>query len=392
MKKRLKLIYVLSMITVIAIIIVLVYPKKRIKDNLNPFFERQIVSALDLNYINADSLYSGPFSRIFNDTIVGHWVNKSFDSSFYFVQSLKNPHYKKLIDDKGIIDPNNTGNPCAICVTDIDLYKDGALYFPRFGNNTMYKLSTDGALKEFFKRHQTALFYADKLLFYRNKTVIISKNGVYVFDIRSEKLLWKQAYDLNNSLGVVIDNKLIFTFNDEKDRNHLKAIIECIDLDNLTVSWTKEIKNTVVYDANLIDLNQYIFSNRNHEIVIPTLKTLLVFDLNNGVIKWQYDWNNPSFTCRPFALDYDQIYFSNGKALLCYNINNNSKTWQIDHASLNGVYKSNVVGHTDDYKSYIIIDKSNGKIKTKITNPFLKDINFQFINKYILINRTVLYK
>src|SRR4051812_34395639 len=92
------------------------------KANLNPGFDKAIVSALKLKFIASDSIYGSGRSRIFNDTIVGFYYNDkpgTLKNNLYFIQSLKNLRTKSFLSYKEIIHPN---------VSQIDTYKNGCLY------------------------------------------------------------------------------------------------------------------------------------------------------------------------------------------------------------------------------------------------------------------------
>jgi hypothetical protein len=400
MRRNFKLVIALIVVSIVSIVVYLI-PKHETKNNPRPLFESQMVSALNLHFVNSETLYDSPFLRVFNDTIVGYHINENPDSCFYFVQGLKKTKHKSYIYVKELIDPCASCTPCTTCVTEIEMYKNGGLYFPRFGGSIMLRLGSDGSLTSFFKKYENILFYANKILFYGSKAVIISFNGVFIFDIQSEKLLWKYNYHLNNGLSTIIENKLVFTFRDERDRNDVKTIIQCIDLNNFKTLWTRKFKDDIISNANstggpansIGGPSHEIAHNVNHQIVISTTDSLLVLNLNNGVNEFKFHW--PIKGAISFATDSNRLYFANGKALLCYNINGGNKIWQLNlnHSFIiDGIYKSNIIAQTDDRKNYVIIDKLIGKLKTKIANPFLKEIPIIFIENYILFHRKDLYK
>jgi len=70
----------------------------------------------------------------------------------------------------------------------------------------------------------------------------------------------------------------------------------------------------------------------------------------------------------------------------------NKVNWQIRETFYLGLYKNFVVACTSDIKFYLVIDKKSGKIIHKIRKYKSKRMDFDFIDKYILINRETIYK
>jgi hypothetical protein len=361
--------------------------------NLNPNFEKQITSALNLHYLNTDTLYTNALTRVFNDTLVTYQANENPDSCFFFIQGLKNRSYQKKIYVKTLVMPCSGCALCNTCIAPIQFYKNGYIYLSEFGGSRMLKISLDGTITKLFNEYRNLMVYANKILFYQHEAIIISFNGIYVFDIETEKLLWKYNYDLNNGLSAVVDNNLVFTFNDEKDSNNIKTNIRCVNLDDFKIAWSNEIKNVTTYDNfEFGKASNEIFYNGNHSIIIPTGKAIFILNKETGILEWQYNWDAPAFMrSSGLFLDSNCVYFSTKTDLFCYSIKTHAKIWQKNNVEITGIYKNHLISKSKDDKVYIILNKSTGKVINKITNPFVKQIPIDFIGDYVLINEISLY-
>lgn len=394
MKTKLGLIIIFICVIIAAIsTIYIIKTPNNVSINLNPTFQKQMVGALNLQYVNSDTLYRGAWTKIFNDTIVGYQPNEDVDSCFYFIQSLKTLKYKVRIHVKKLIAPCSRCATCATCITNIDCFRNGCLYSGRFGNPTMLRICSDGTITHFFGKYRNIIFYADKIILYKNKVVITRMNGIDIFDMLSEKLLWKYTYDLNQGSSAIIGNKLVFTFRNEKEENHVKSFVHCVDLDKLTTVWKTQLTQVDAGYAYKINGPWNEILNNGKELLIPTISGLSIISLDDGSTKFQFNYNkDKSENNYSYAIESDRLYFSSANLLMCFNIKSYTKAWQTKNVFLHGIYKSNIVAQSNDRKSYIIIDKSIGKVKAIITNPYLKENNVTFIDKYLLFHGTDLYK
>jgi hypothetical protein len=78
MKTNLKFISVIIAVACVIYFLIVFFLSVQYKasPDLNPAFEKQIVKALNLHFVNSDTLYRSSLTRIFNDTIVGYQSNE----------------------------------------------------------------------------------------------------------------------------------------------------------------------------------------------------------------------------------------------------------------------------------------------------------------------------
>ncbi len=177
---------------------------KHVSDSEKREFADSMAKALHLKFINTDPEYASPYLRIYNDTIVGFHTGSIDHKEYYFVQSIKNLKFNVITGNDSLKYPS---------ISPVDTFKNGKIYFGRFGRSTMQTLDFDENLTEYFRKYDDTLFYANKVMLHKNMAVITSMNGIYVFDIKSQKLLWKYRYTevVNNGMNGILGNKLVFT-------------------------------------------------------------------------------------------------------------------------------------------------------------------------------------
>ncbi len=351
-----------------------------------------MAKALNLKYINADSIYKASQLQIFNDTAVGHYSDGSFNPGFYFIQCLKRPGSVKIIK-RNIVEYKNEAS-CPTCTMTAEQLKNGCLYFPKFGGNTLIKLCNDTSAKEYLKKYNDSLFYANRTLFYKGMVIVSSCNGIYIFDLNTEKLLWKQKYALNYGIIGIIGQKLVYTWKIEPDETKPTSFITCIDLENFRLCWQKTFPNDLIYNEMPRDVSYFnkIVVNGTQQIAVPTFHKFLVIDVNSGVIRLNVrSEDNHSFS-PGFVLDNDFLYLNYKDTTNCFDLNNKRLIWQLPKYYLEGEYKSFLIGTSADEKYYELISKETGKIVKKIPNPNLLENSIRFIDRYVLINDRDLYE
>lgn len=353
-------------------------------------FESEIVNALNLKLVNKDDDYQYSRLNIYNDTIVGLYTYgiKDEEYKYFFYQSINEPKNKIKFNNFELRYPS---------ISSIDYYRNGCLYFGEFGGGTMQSLCADGTLTKYFKKYEDTLFYANRVMLYEKKAVITSMNGVYVFDINKEELTWKYKYVESPKEGHtdVIGEKLLIT---ESISNKKKAFtrVTCYDLKKSTVVWIKLLENDANYLFDQEYVPHYSLYRDSGNVIIPQVRACYALDLTDGEIIGKVPWNwkgePPIFTAPQFRVEANTMYFFNGQDLICINILTNEKIWSLRNTRFDGLYKEYVIGHTLDLEFYLIIDKKNGKILHKISKPKSNHMDFDFIDKYILINHTSIYK
>lgn len=205
-------------------------------------FELSMAKTLHLKFINRDEKYNNPYFNIFNDTIVGfnsHAPKKNKYFEYYFAQSIKNLKYKIETDNDSLRDPS---------ISHIDDYRNGSFYFCRFGRGTMQSLDSAGKLTEYFKKYDHTVSYANKAMFYKDKVVIAGMYGLYVFNKKSQQLLWKYDYidEPNDGMSAIMGNSLVFT-ETASNKNNVHTQIVCFNLEKLRVRWVKILNHSATY-------------------------------------------------------------------------------------------------------------------------------------------------
>lgn len=260
-------------------------------------FSSNMVKALHLTFINKDSDYNTMSLRIFNDTVVGFRAHVGINNNeYYFVQSIKNLKHKIYTDNDSLRYPS---------ITAIDCFRNGNLYFGRFGRSTMQALNLNGNLYEYFGKYEDTLFYANKVMLYKNNAVLTSMNGIYVFDLKSERLLWKYHYNKDivyDGISAIIGSNLIFdeAIVDTTTRESHTNLI-CFDLEKLQIKWSKTFNHTGTYTYDLEYSPHHQFDHDDGNVIILQGDTCYAFDSNTGVTKGKHRWQgyfNYTPTCK----------------------------------------------------------------------------------------------
>ncbi len=349
-------------------------------------FADSMAKALHLRFINTDPDYESPFFRIYNDTIVGFHTGSIDHKEYYFVQSIKNLKFNVITGNDSLKYPS---------ISPIDAFRNGRLYFGRFGRSTMQTLDLDENLTEYFRKYEDTLSYANKVMLYKNMAVITSMTGVYVFDIKSQKLLWKYRYTeiVNNGMNGVLGNKLVFTetVSDTVKKSVYTNVI-CFDLDKLKRTWVKTLYHSITYVYAKKYAPRDQLYNDNNEVIIPQGDACYRLDLNTGSVKGKFLWggyfrNDPRFT-----VENGRLYLDNHYTLVCIDLNTGKKIWQVKNAGYWEFYKNYVIASTPGVKFYLIVNKFTGKIESKIPKPDNYTMDFDVVGKYILINHESLYQ
>jgi hypothetical protein len=347
-------------------------------------FEKQMVRNLGLTYCNSDPSYRGPYTRIFKDTIMGYRfvIENNSGPEYFFFQSIKNPSYKvKLI--------RNRRNDLLPTENYITYFNNGCMYFGTFGGSTMERICIDGSTKQYFRNYADTLFYANKVLIYKNKAAITSMNGMYVFDMDNEKLLWKYKHEKPNDLydgsSSIINNK--FYFSDKHQR------INCLNLDNMQMEWQTQLVNTGLlrYFGLYQELGGLYHTDKY--LVLPGTSKLIIMELNTGKIVWTYEWYMPWYFQPKFDVVGDYIYFTYEDKVECINFITNKRVFRIKNAIYQGEYKNYIIAKSKNSQYYVIANKNNGALKKLIENPNVKDELIHFVDKkYVIVNRETIYK
>ncbi|WP_293303117.1 hypothetical protein [Pedobacter sp. UBA4863] len=361
--------------------------KKYKPQNRNPHFREQFVQALGLQLVNVDSAYRYGDTKIFNDTIIGIDVSKTKgsrvenpDKAIYFIQPL-NGNMKKMEYRANITVP-----------VELDALRNGNIYFGAYGSSYIMSIGKDG-LKEYFKKYRDTLFYANKVMLYKNNAVILSMNGVFVFDLSSQKPLRKYKYkDEIGNFGAFIDGDDLF-FNevitkimpDSSQKETL--ILNHMDLTDLTYKWKAKIPGSYVLHFNddkflLYGKKCYTVARNNGKITEISNRKMFfkkdsvygiryVHTLDTTLHKEGYEFVNPGFVVLD-SLNRELYSFRNSR-----------------YMAERGEF---IILRTNDNLYFLLINKRSGKISYKITNNDSREDKIKFLGKYILIDGIYLYK
>ncbi len=356
-------------------------------------FENDMVKALNLKFISRDNDYEYSPLRVFNDTLVGkysHFDNHQMEYH-YFIQSLKNPNYKVVFNNEDLDVP---------LISPIDYYRNGCIYFGKYQGVFMQKICIDGSLTNYFNNStdtdQIKPSYESKVMIYKNQAVLSLINGLFVFDIPSQKLIWKwHRGDNALPLSTIIGNKLILSlaYNGSMD-------VTCYDLDKDELLWIKKIKGK---DSNASALSEYVPSHPlfhdNSNVIIPGRINCYLIDVNSGIvtdtIKWKKFFKNDMVG--NFKIENNRLYTTNLNddkvGLLCLDIKTKKIIWNLKGVFLSDFYKNEVIGYTlGKTHKYFIIDKNTGAVKNTITDPDDGRQNFIVVDNYVLINNNTIYQ
>jgi len=361
-------------------------------ENLPDKFEKEMVKVLDLKLVSHNPDYRYSRIEIIHDTITGFYQNRLNGNitEHFFIQSVSNPtKISKFHNDK----LRNSS------ISHIDDYRNGCLFFGAFGLSFMQSICSDGTLSDYFLEYNDTLFYATKVMLYKNKAVLTSKNGLYVFDMGTHRLLWKYSFDYSpmDGLSVIIEDKLVFTESKSNDGKRF-TYVGCLDLNTLQIKWESIIPRDADYLYNQEYRSHYTLSQDGNNIIIPQIKACYALDLSTGFLKERVTWKGffTLFNHEPrFNVENHMLYVNNYNdhtTLLCMDMRTDKVKWKMKNVYYHGLYKKYVVACTADLEFYLIIDKLNGKVKHKILKPKSNEMDFDFIDKYILINQETIYK
>ncbi len=347
-------------------------------------FEKQMVQLLRLAYCNSDPSYRGYYTRIFKDTVVGYRtvIENNTGPEYFFFQSIKNPSYKVKLN-------RNRRNDILPYENYINYFNNGCMYFASYGGSTMKRLCLDGSTKEYFKKYRDTLFYVNKVLIYKNKVAVTSMNGIYIFNMDSENLLWKYKYkigDFYDGSSAIINNKFYFS--------NIHQMVNCMNLDNMQLEWQTLLINTGLLHYNQKYHELHTIRHSDKLLILPGTKKLMLMELKTGKIIWNFPWNISGFNEQPCVDVLDKfVYFTYLDEVKCMNYKTNTTLWRLNNALYQGIYKNFVIAKTKDSKHYLILDRKTGKLKSKIENPDEKSELISFVDeKYIIINNMTIYK
>lgn len=348
--------------------------------------EQKLIDFFKLKPINTSiEYYSNSYMRIFDDTLVkcvsvtkksGNWRY-----GYYFIQSMLNPVYKKYVD----------ASEWFVSFSPIDYYKNGYLYTGRFGRSYMERIGIDGSYKTYFKKYDDTMFYINDLFFYKNKTVIVSMNGIFLFDTENEKLLYKFKYPHNHvelQHQCMVGKYFIFTAHSHK-KYGAPIFIYCLDMEKGNIIWKKYYKNagfTFEYDPNI---NRYrIPSNKHNEIVICTYTGIDIFDVSTGKVMWTFTFQKPKTETTFVYIDSTTCYYRDDDTIYAIDFKRDKLLWKTRTPTVAfRVFRNYLFGLGLGYINLI-------NMKTGVEEAVIPQngiINFEKIDDYIKIDST-LYK
>ncbi len=398
MRKKVLNLLVIIILTVCVLILVLQYNSTKIRsmqERSLQEFEQNIVKTLGLKFVSNHAINRRKaYVRIIKDTIIGFNTGAGTDglSSGFFFQSL-NP-----ISPIILIEQSYDGNSQYPEENFITYFKNGCMYFVRKLGASLHRICMDGSTKEYFEKYQDTMNFVGKAIIYRNKVSMLSTKGIYVFDLNTEKLLWKLPFDkplegFEIIPSVLINNRLYFYGFGNK--------INCLNLDNFRLEWqTKILKDSFLNFYGEYQELFYLYHTDKY-IVLPGTKEIILIDIKTGSLIWKSSWGSYQVRNKPphFDIVNNSIYFTNKKNVECIDLVNNKIFWRLKNAVYQGIYKDNVIATNMDYKYYLIIDKSTGALKSKIPYPNLNKpknsddlIDFIENNKYVIIGKESIYR
>ena len=341
---------------------------------LNKNFEKEMVKALNLKFVNSDTLYITPFTNIINDTIVGYrWHSYGEnEKDYYFLQSLKNLKYRKTFKSNlGYISPSY-----------INALRDDCLYFG--GPTSMTSVCKDGTTKRYFKN--VGLLYVNSLALYKNRVVVCSMNGIYVLDMTTQKILWKSH---RSNTGFQRDNTFIF---------YGGTFRGCVDLDKLSLVWEIDNKKTnmeVASKDNTLSSSPKMKDNYNGSYYGTSISkskdrfidnNKRIIDSKTGKVLFSDNKINHLET------DGDEGYMGMIDSSAVY-LNHDFKIkWALRYAKIMRSHNNYVIAIDKSNKNILIIDKVTGRVKNKILRKAQDNYGIQFLGDYIMFNGSNLYK
>ncbi|WP_198659530.1 hypothetical protein [Nubsella zeaxanthinifaciens] len=218
-------------------------------------------------------------------------------------------------------------------------------------------------------------------------------NGVFLFDLGSQKLLRKYKYkDEIGNFGAFIDGDDLF-FNevitkimpDSSQKETL--ILNRMDLKDLTYKWKAKISGSYVSHFNddkflLYGKKCYTVARNNGKITEISNRKMIfkkdsvygiryVHTLDTTLHKEGYELVNPGFVVLD-SLNKELYSFKNCR-----------------YMTERGEF---IILRTNDNLYYLLVNKRSGKISHKINNNDSREDKIKFLGKYILIDGIYLYK
>jgi outer membrane protein assembly factor BamB len=134
------------------------------------------------------------------------------------------------------------------------------------------------------------------------------------------------------------------------------------------------------------------------DVIVPESNACYALDLVTGNVKGKVDWKNyfvPTRFDPHFKVENHRLYVNNYNdqmTLYCRAVYTGATIWSLKNVYYHGMYKNFIVGTTPDNKYYFIIDKITGKVLHKIVKFPSSQMDFDFIDNYILINGESIYR
>jgi hypothetical protein len=340
----------------------------------NPAFENEFVKALGLKFIAADSLYASHTLCIENDTLAGFYDNVLKHVSegqarpkCFFVQSINDLHYRKIIDETGSIGSEYY----------ID-YANGAIYTDGTGYGHLAKMIyPDATSAEGYVNSSNSMSLVYKRLIYRNRLIVIAIKGFAVFDTDSEKLLY---FSSTRPYPQLIDNKLIYVNWEDK-----KATVNWFDIDKLKTIQSTEISGGILLGNRLFTdevsrppvFNKkalFILTDKGLQVLsLSNYKNLRTIPLPTTKSPWTYH-----------QVDNSKAFLSTNSLLVSLNLADGKTCWKFNGMRLYGLYHDFVIALSSDNATYYIIDKTTGKVIQVVKSSAEERV--RVFDKYVIIS------
>jgi hypothetical protein len=350
---------------------------------------------MNLKYIDSSNFYNSSTLNIVNDTLISSdnkFISKnSTYEAKYFVQSLKNPTFKKVF---------KAGN-WYVGATPLDYYKDGFIYTNSYGSSYINKIGIDGTYEAIFSLPKEKIANAKRVFFYKDLSIIVSMYGVFVFDTQKQKLLWDQIYydkGPQNINSALLGKKFIFTQDAPKRKVSGFENIEytCLDLESLKVTW-KQTFALSFYDFQSNNPGEYkgsiglIKNNKIKNILINEYNSFTIIDVTNGKTFFKYPIPiETEFKWSAF-IDSNRVYIQNKDTLKCFDFYNNKFLWQKEGLGSSYVFDKYLIAAVyNSNKFNLFYDKQSGKLKHYIKCYNNPDITI--LNNYVIIDNKIYSK
>ncbi len=345
------------------------------KPHINPLFEKEVAKALDLSLISRDSLYNASHLVIVGDTAAGFYEGNyverwedggpSYVSSGYFMKSLTDSTFQYYWDRKGY---NLSDYSMSYSDSSIILYGDS-------GGKLIRRIYSDTTESNGFV-YKGGHFHTAYRIIYKNLQIIGSQERFLVFDEVTQTLvLDKPAKLLNTLLG----NSLLFV-----EKHGKKTSLNYLDLDQLKVTWSRPI-NVVLYEGPARTTNRQDLYITDKYFVVKAVDAACVLERKTGLTKWKYRWHSSPVTHENFVMiDTSRLFLSDGRLLKSFDLTTGKQNWILKNATLLGLHSKFVIAWSIDQKWLLIIDKSSGKILTRIRRSDTS-LGIRLIGDYVVV-------